>query len=75
MPKNQKPARLESWMTQEEKELLQRIADRNGRSLRKQTEFILREAINNPFTIQCANETEYKQLTNHLAILRSEVEK
>ena len=26
-------------------------------------------------TIQCANETEYKYLTNHLAILRSEVKK
>mgnify|MGYP003474317489 CR=1 FL=1 len=73
MKDNQKPARLESWMTQEEKEQIILIAKANGRSPRKQTEFILREAINNPFTIQCANENELQQLTNHLAILRSEV--
>ena len=31
----------------------------------------LRKGLN--LTIICANETEFKQLTNHLAILRSEV--
>jgi len=54
-------------------ENLRKIGKQNHRERKPQCEFILTEFANNPFTIQCANETEYKQLTNHLAILRSEV--
>ena len=54
---------------------IKEIANVNGRQRKAQCEFVLTEFANNPFTIQCANETEYKNLTNHLAILRSEVKK
>jgi len=43
------------------------------RQRKAQCEFILTEFAKNPFTLTCANETEFKQLTNHLSVLRMEV--